>query len=285
MIRLASDIHLEFLEDYRIVDPNDSQIVKDEKISSFTDIIFPILPNDSETTLVLAGDIILLKYISKYQAFFSRISSRFKNIIWVFGNHEWYKYKIKIENIKKTKEFLSQFGNIFVLNNEHIEMDDFHFIGATLWSNIGDGSIFTTNYVADKSYDFKLISILEKGNYSKLRPRHVMNLNTISRNYIHNKLLELKDDMKPKIVITHYPPSIESIPDYYRSDPVHIGDFSIFDFENLVKENAEPKYWFHGHIHDSSNYMIGKTNIIANPRGYPTDVELNSEYDPLLRIK
>lgn len=285
MIRLASDIHLEFLEDYNIVNPNDPQYLKDQKISAYTDIIFPPLSTDSETTLVLAGDIILLRYASKYQAFFSHISSRFKNIIWVFGNHEWYKHKIKMDNIIKLKEFTDQFGNIFVLTNDHIELDDFHFIGSTLWSNIGDGSIFTTNYIVGKSVDFKFITILEKGNYSKLRPRHVINMNISSRNYILKKLIELKNDDKPKIVVTHYPPSLESVPEYYRTDPVHVGDFSIFDFETLSKENAEPMYWFHGHIHDSSNYMIGNTNVIANPRGYPEDIELNPAYNPTLIIK
>jgi Icc-related predicted phosphoesterase len=29
--------------------------------------------------------------------------------------------------------------------------------------------------------------------------------------------------------------------------------------------------WVHGHIHSQSDYHIGETRVIANPRGYPRE--------------
>ena len=40
------------------------------------------------------------------------------------------------------------------------------------------------------------------------------------------------------------------------------------DLEAFIRENTNIKYWFHGHIHEYNNYMIGETNIVSNPRGY-----------------
>lgn len=31
------------------------------------------------------------------------------------------------------------------------------------------------------------------------------------------------------------------------------------------------RLWIHGHIHAQSDYLIGETRVIANPRGYPRE--------------
>jgi len=31
----------------------------------------------------------------------------------------------------------------------------------------------------------------------------------------------------------------------------------------------KPSFWVHGHMHNTSDYIIGWTNVICNPRGYP----------------
>jgi hypothetical protein len=35
-----------------------------------------------------------------------------------------------------------------------------------------------------------------------------------------------------------------------------------------VKDNS-PRWWFHGHTHESCDYVFGKTRVICNPFGYP----------------
>lgn len=38
-----------------------------------------------------------------------------------------------------------------------------------------------------------------------------------------------------------------------------------------VKETSSPNWnriWLHGHIHSSSDYVVGTTRILANPHGY-----------------
>jgi len=49
------------------------------------------------------------------------------------------------------------------------------------------------------------------------------------------------------------------------------------DLENLILE-FQPELWIHGHIHTACDYTIGKTRVICNPRGYPS--ELNTGFIP-----
>ena len=52
----------------------------------------------------------------------------------------------------------------------------------------------------------------------------------------------------------------------------------------FIEDNPCIKYWFHGHVHDSNDYMIGETRVISNPRGYYNIAE-NKEYEENLVIE
>ena len=55
------------------------------------------------------------------------------------------------------------------------------------------------------------------------------------------------------------------------------------DLEALI-ERTQPQLWVHGHIHTSSDYLIGRTRVVCNPRGYhPSD--LNAGFDPELVVE
>ena len=48
-------------------------------------------------------------------------------------------------------------------------------------------------------------------------------------------------------------------------------------------EQRQIALWIHGHIHFCSNYQIGATRIIANPRGYPG--ENTGGFDPSFGVE
>ena len=37
------------------------------------------------------------------------------------------------------------------------------------------------------------------------------------------------------------------------------------------RRESEAQLWVHGHIHYCCDYTLGKTRVLANPRGYPTE--------------
>ena len=36
-------------------------------------------------------------------------------------------------------------------------------------------------------------------------------------------------------------------------------------------ERYQPTLWVHGHVHNSSDYLVGKTRVLCNPHGYGTE--------------
>jgi Icc-related predicted phosphoesterase len=49
-----------------------------------------------------------------------------------------------------------------------------------------------------------------------------------------------------------------------------------------VIEVHQPTLWVHGHVHHSSDYLIGETRIISNPHGYGAE---NPHFNPALVVE
>ena len=76
------------------------------------------------------------------------------------------------------------------------------------------------------------------------------------------------------VVVTHHAPSPESIPPSFQEsafNPCFASDMTRFITESKVR------LWIHGHIHAHSDYMIGNTRVLANPRGYPGESKTGFE--------
>jgi hypothetical protein len=70
------------------------------------------------------------------------------------------------------------------------------------------------------------------------------------------------------VIVTHHVPSRESIPPAFDGDPSNPAFAS--DPSRFIVE-SEARLWVHSHIHYSCDYTLGKTRVLANPRGYPTE--------------
>jgi Icc-related predicted phosphoesterase len=70
---------------------------------------------------------------------------------------------------------------------------------------------------------------------------------------------------KPKIVITHFPPSTKSIGPQYRDDPTNT--YFVNNLDYLIEE-IKPQLWVCGHVHHKHSYYIGDTLVVCNPLGY-----------------
>ena len=42
----------------------------------------------------------------------------------------------------------------------------------------------------------------------------------------------------------------------------------VSDHDQLVSKSGA-SLWIHGHVHASSDYVLGDTRVVCNPRGYP----------------
>lgn len=217
--------------------------------------------NYSDVDLViLAGDIHVKEHGYKWA------SENVKGIpvLYVLGNHEFYgkAYPKLIDDLKEK----SKNSNIHILEKDVFTINGINFLGCTLWTDFelfGDPRI--TGYECQQSMtDFKKIRVAPK--FSKLRSIDVASIHKQSLSWLTEELDKRREQVN--IVITHHAPSIQSVPEQFKEDTLSAAYAS--NLEHVITE-YNPRYWIHGHMHNSSDYMIGDTRIICNPKGYPDE--------------
>lgn len=249
-IQLVSDIHLEFGHSVRI-------------------------ENAGADVLVLAGDVCCARSfktktnelnIVNYDAykFFEEVSKNFNNVIYVLGNHEHYK-----ANFHDTKtyldDFLKQFNNVHLLNNQSVVIDGVRFIGSTLWTDMNNNCPVTMNMLSQYMNDFRIIKYQDlQGNYFKFTPEIAYGEHRLAVNYIGHELGDHPD--QKCVVITHHAPSLKSIAPQYANDTLMNGGYAS-NLEHMMVDNAV--LWCHGHMHNSFDYKVNNTRVVCNPLGYP----------------
>jgi len=233
-LQILSDIHLEF-ENFEI-------------------------PHTDADVIVLAGDIgVGLKGLEWAEA-----SMFEKPTVYINGNHEYYRHAHpKLLNKMSEMEFES---DIYFLEKNECTIGGVRFLGCTLWTDFGlQGNVPMAILDADsRMNDFKLIRNSSRG-YAKFHPNDSLVLHRESVYWLEQCLQQ----SHPKtVVVTHHAPSIKSIPDHYQGSGLNPAFAS--DLTELIL-TYQPDLWIHGHLHSPSDYRIGKTRVICNPKGYPQE--------------
>jgi len=277
-IALASDVHLEFGD----------LILKNEQ---------------NAEVLILSGDICTAKVFKKggYSKkttleFFSRVASEFPHVVYVMGNHEHYDF-----DIAKTEEtlkcHLSIWPNVHLLEKETWEHQGITFVGGTLWSDMNKEDSLTMWHVGRNMNDFQCIKnsnrklsrkvplykkdddgkyvLDEKGSMildSYKFKEEIATWSTEDAVADHKKMLDYinivtQDKTKSYVAVTHHSPTPLSIAEWYKEDTLMNGGFSS-DLSEFIMDRPQIKSWFHGHHHNVSDYMMGDTRVVCNPRGY-----------------
>src|SRR5690606_1937295 len=212
---------------------------------------------DNADVVVFAGDVNLgIKGLHWIQ---SRIKD--KPVIYVLGNHEYYKSAYpKVLNKLKT---LALNTNIHVLEDSFVDIDDVRFHGCTLWTDFSIfGDPMEYGIICQSTMnDYKMIK--RDPSYSKMRTIDTNRIHQVSRKWLNGSLLS--SEKAKNIVITHHAPSLQSVSEKYKSHPVTAAYAS--NMEDFIL-NHQPDFWIHGHIHTPSRYCIGRTEVICNPHGY-----------------
>lgn len=234
----------------------------------YTDLNF-----DNSDVVVLAGDINLgWKGIEWMKA---KIPD--KPVIYILGNHEYYKGSYP-KTLNKIEEAAKD-SNIFVLEESFIDVEDVRFHGTTLWT---DFSIFGNPIeygIICQSKMNHYIKIRRDPSYSRLRTIDTFKIHQLSKIWLQESL-ENSNSQK-NIVITHHAPSIQSVPEQFRNDPLTSAYAS--NLEDFILK-YKPLYWIHGHIHTPCRYKLGETEIICNPHGYIDEKYNGYEKELIIRV-
>ncbi len=188
-------------------------------------------------------------------------------IVMVMGNHEYYRRFVSVE-LALAKEQSPSF-NIHVLENDSVTIDGIRFLGATLWTDyavFGPANVAAVmSACASGMNDHRLIG-WRKEPWRRFRPQEASLLHHQSAAFFAETLATSFDG--PTVVVTHHAPHWESVHPRFRNDPV-TGAF-VSDLSVLI-ETHQPNLWVHGHVHNSSNYHVGQTRLVANPHGYGSE--------------
>lgn len=258
-IKLYSDLHLEF--------------------AGFEIPASKTVP-DNEIVLVLAGDIYVQKKYKQAIPFLDSIKGRYKSVLLVPGNHEYYGSSIDTADTKM-ETFLSEYGVTF-LNRKSIFIDGVKFIGATLWTDFNRNDPLATFYAQSKMNDYHKIRQGPRGEpyKMKLNPHRTMLINSIDRDYIATELASAGDT--PCVVITHHPPTMQYTQIGDRMSDVGYA-YGNTGLENLILDHS-PKLWLCGHTHIKADYMAGDTRVLNNPRGYAGYERIETDMDSVIEL-
>jgi len=223
--------------------------------------IFDIIPWQPATHLVLAGDIGVVSYNSRvYTDFLIMCKNKYKNIVLIPGNHEYYGCGYDRDGVEMTLMDICNKTGVHYIHKRNVVIDGIRFIGHTMWSMIEKHACASIN-------DFAQQVFRSRGEY--------LSAHIEGYQFIKSETSRLEGD-EPTIIVTHHLPSMKLIHPKYKDSTINSAFasdmLSSIDIENRKSENKSIKnikYWFCGHTHEYVELTCGTTGIIANPFGYP----------------
>ncbi|MFA7503353.1 MAG: metallophosphoesterase [Burkholderiaceae bacterium] len=203
--------------------------------------------------------------------------------LFVAGNHEFYGSDL-VSTYASLREG-ARGTPVRILERDEWIFQGVRFLGCTLWS---DHRIHADEQARERGLamatemvrDFSRIG-LEPGSDERLSPAIAQRLCDESVAWLEQRFAEPHEG--PTVVITHFAPSLQSIHPRFADSPLNACFVS--DLEPWI-QRWQPALWLHGHTHDSFDYRIGATRVLANPRGYaPAGVVENALFDPALHLE
>lgn len=199
----------------------------------------------------------------RFRDFFKRCSFQFPKVIYIMGNHEFYHGKFHAA-IDYMREECSKYSNFHFLENDTVKINDITFIGGTLWTDCNNNDPLTIQSLRGMMNDFRVIRN-DHAEYRSLRPEDIIVRHRKTMSYITSILDSLTDS---KIVMVgHHAPTRLSIADEYKKDFLMNGGYAS-NLSEFILNHPEIVLWVHGHMHLPSDYLVGTTRVVANPRGY-----------------
>jgi Icc-related predicted phosphoesterase len=221
-------------------------------------------------------------------------------IVMVAGNHEPYRRCIQSE-ITEARTIAADYNVVFVERDIAL-LGTTRFIGATLWTNyrvFGAGNAPAAMETARRSLNDHRVISWTKQPWTRFRPEEALLLHERSKAFIVDALTTPFSGST--VILTHHAPHFGSVAkgpyqsdiltaaycsdltDALLIDPDAGGSTAIPD--PTVKDTAHATWnriWLHGHIHTSSDYVVGRTRVLANPHGYGAE---NPSFNPQLIVQ
>lgn len=229
------------------------RIISDLHIDINPDFSLPLMGGEAQQVLIIAGDIcpFIFNEGKAFDRFLVSMQDRFKEVIWIEGNHEFY-------------------GSVFDYNAYHpteFYLDGYSFLLSTLWTDFDNENPLSMVNCKRSLNDFRVI--YRNQDKETIRPADVVEFHKKDKEFLVRKLQNIDGKL---IVVTHHGPSYRSVDDCYRGSKINGGFVS-----NLDEIVAMADLWIHGHSHTVKDYSVGDCKVICNAYGYHWE---NTGFDP-----
>jgi predicted phosphodiesterase len=186
-----------------------------------------------------------------------------KPVVYVPGNHEWYD-RVIAEELPAARDLASTRGIHFLWDDE-VTIDGVRFLGTPLWTDFelyGDpqGAIAWAEY---RMNDYYVIRMAGPERRHRLTGTETRDWCLKSKRWLTERFAAKSSEKT--VVVTHHLPSERSLAERFRDDLLNPAYASRLD--DLVDVSGAA-LWVHGHTHESADYMIGRTRVVCNPKGY-----------------
>ena len=249
--------------------------------------------------LILAGDIILgddlfekgeVHYLDdrefthkrseRYHSFFQQVCEEFPNVIYIFGNHEYYHGDFAT-TFSVVKEKLSYLKNLHILEKEKFIINDVTFLCGTMWTDFNNGDETAMRQIGYMMNDYQLVKNTNKEPPDGYRTADFTTQDAYNdfQSFWDFAVPELKtEDNKKIIMVTHHCPSKICVPEKYQGD-IKMNPGYVSELDEFILDNPKITHWVCGHSHRRLDEMIGSTNILMNCRGYKGREEMADNFE------
>ncbi|SIT41799.1 conserved hypothetical protein [Paraburkholderia piptadeniae] len=224
------------------------------------EIVHQSFPGHNPVTLSDADVLVLAGDIARGADAIEQFARWPVPVIYVHGNHE--AYGVGYGTLANTIRVRAAGTAVHYLERDALVVGDVRFLGCCLWTD------YALNGTRDQS--------MALAEHEK------------ARDWLRHELAKPFDGRT--VVVTHHGVAPPSVHRRYADDLLSAAFVS--DLRPLLQM---ADVWIHGHVHDSFDYRVGETRVIANPRGYatnrlmagaPADLKWeNPAFDPALVIE
>jgi len=269
--QVTSDLHPEYLHSNEI-DP----------FHNFLEVTADIL--------ILAGDCGNLHRPEQFENFLFEICKRYKYVIYVPGNHEFYHVKdvtgIAMKDLEErltliidsvNSRFEGDITRLILLQRSAICIgDDLLIAGCTLWTD----SVIQENDTFP-SYIIKITWEIDSEGHHNITQDQYNSLHQRDLEYVENIIEYAKHHNKKLMMITHHLPT--GIPFSQEERDATYSSLYYTDLERLINQE-NMIYWICGHIHKTFNYNVNGTQLVSNQYGKPRNKNTDFQKDFVINV-
>jgi predicted phosphodiesterase len=221
----------------------------------------PVAPD----VIILAGDI--GTNLSGFRA--AEALAADAPVVYVAGNHEYYGQALpRLTDKLRGLSAASSSSGVHFLEDEQVVIGGVRFLGCTLWTDfglLGPGRLAAAREAAGGAMtDYRRVR--KSPEFRRLRPADTAAVHAASRRWLTARLAEAHDG--PTVIVTHHAPSARSL---RPGQPRGLIDAAYAsDLDELVAGSGAA-LWVHGHTHLCVDYVLGRTRVLSNARGYPDE--------------